>query len=68
MRYANKKKKKVQRLPSALLANLKEGVLLNCLAFRDIEDGLIVPGWLFDISRNELNYPEVASDKDYSVS
>ena len=68
MRHIDEKKRKIRRLPSTLIANLKEGVLLNCLAFRDLDEGLIVPGWAFNISQDELNCPEEANENDYDVS
>ena len=68
MQHANEKERKVQRLPSALLANQKEGELFHCLAFRDLEDGLIVQGWSFNLSQYEFNCPEEAIDKYYLVS
>ena len=68
MQHVNEKKKKAGRFPSALFAKLKEGVVLNCLAFRDLDEGLIVPGWAFKISQDELNCPEEANENDYDVS
>ena len=68
MRHVNEKRRKVRRFPSTLIATLKDGVLLNLLAFRDQEDVLIVPGWSFNLSQDELNSPEEASDKDYFIS
>jgi hypothetical protein len=64
MQHANEKKRKVRRFPAVLIANLKEGVLLNCLAFRDIDEDLIVPSWPFNISLDEINCPEEASEND----
>ena len=64
MQHANEKKRKVRRFPSTLIANLKEGVLLNCLAFRDLDEGLIVPSWPFNISQDELNCIEEAIEND----
>jgi hypothetical protein len=55
MQHASEIRRKVRRFPTVLIANLKEGVLLNCLAFRDLDEGLIVTSWPFNISQDELN-------------